>query len=146
MEISKDTQAVIEALDNFTEGSLRKKNDITYLLEIGASYGFYEEIATFIFSGKVLWNLFKTIKKTTIDTQTLIGVQKEFQTTLEVIRELILKFKEYGDETYQKRLQNTYLEVTKGCILNIVDLCHDFGKLKEMQTKIKNGINEVGNT
>lgn len=141
MEISKDTQAVVEALDNFAEGSLRKKNDITFLLEIGASYGFYEEIANFIFSGKILWNLFKTIKKTTTDTETLIGVQKEFQNTLEVIRELILKFKEFGDESYQKRLQDTYLEVTKGCVLNIVDLCHDFGKLKDMQTKIKSGAN-----
>lgn len=141
MEISKDTQAVIEALDNFAEGSLRKKNDITYILEIGASYGFYEEISTFIFSGKVLWNLFKTIKKTTVDTETLIGVQKEFKNTLEVIRELILKFKEYGDEKFQKRLQDTYLEVTKGCVLNIVDLCHDFGKLKDMQSKYKNSPN-----
>lgn len=137
MEISNDTLLVIEALDNFSEGTLRKKNDFTYILEISASFNLDKEFSEFVFTGKVLWNLFKTIKKPNNDQESLIGVQKEFEKSLESIRALLFIFQSYSEESFQNRLQITYLELTKGCVLNIVDLCHDFGKFKDMQTKIK---------
>lgn len=137
MEISQDTLLVIEALDNFSEGSLRKKNDLTNILEISATYNLDKEIAEFIFTGKVLWNLYKTIKRPDNNHESLAGVQKEFEISLESIRTLLFKFQSYAEESFQKRLQVTYLELTKGCVLNVVDLCHDFGKFKDMQTKIR---------
>ena len=132
---------VIEALDNFSEGTLRKKNDVTNIFEVCASFNLTSEIETFIFSGKVLWNLYKTIKRPDVEKETLTGVQNEFQNTLEKIREILTTIQNNSDEIYQKRLEETYLQMTKGCVLNIVDLCHDFGKFKDMQAKLKSAMN-----
>lgn len=137
MEISQDTLLVIEALNNFSENTLRKKNDLTIILELAATYNLDKELSEFIFTGKVLWNLFKTIKRPNNDQESMSGVQKEFEVSLESIRALLIKFQTLSDNKFQKRLQDTYLEMTKGCVLNIVDLCHDFGKFKDMQTKIR---------
>ena len=137
MEISQDTLLVIEALNNFSENTLRKKNDLTIILELAATYNLDKELSEFIFTGKVLWNLFKTIKRPNNDQESMSVIQKEFEVSLESIRALLVKFQTLSDKTFQKRLQDTYLEMTKGCVLNIVDLCHDFGKFKDMQTKIK---------
>ena len=141
MEISKDTLLVIEAIDNYSEGTLRKKNDLTNIFEICASFNLTKEIETLIFSGKILWNLYRTIKRPDLEQDTLVGVQNEFQNTLEKIREVLISIQNNSEETFQKRLQDTYLEMTKGCVLNIVDLCHDFGKFKDMQNTIKNAQN-----
>lgn len=141
MEISKDTLLVIEAIDNYSEGTLRKKNDLTNIFEICASFNLTKEIETLIFSGKILWNLYRTIKRPDVEQDTLVGVQNEFQNTLEKIREVLISIQNNSEETFQKRLQDTYLEMTKGCVLNIVDLCHDFGKFKDMQNTIKNAQN-----
>lgn len=141
MEISKDTLLVIEAIDNYSEGTLRKKNDLTNIFEICASFNLTKEIETLIFSGKILWNLYRTIKRPDVEQDTLVGFQNEFQNTLEKIREVLISIQNNSEETFQKRLQDTYLEMTKGCVLNIVDLCHDFGKFKDMQNTIKNAQN-----
>lgn len=141
MEISKDTLLVIEALDSFSEGTLRKKNDLTNIFEICASYNLTKEIETLIFSGKILWNLYRTIKRPDVEQDTLVGVHNEFQNTLEKTREVLTTIQSNSDEQFQKRLQETYLEMTKGCVLNIVDLCHDFGKFKDMQAKLKSAMN-----
>lgn len=137
MEISQDTIAVINVLDSYTKGSIRKKSDLTYILEICASYNLTQEIESLIFNGKVFGNLYKTLKKYEPGDKSLVGIQIEFEETLEKLKNVLSTIQTYSDADFAKRLEVTYLEMRKGCVLNLVDLCYDLGQFKDMQSEAK---------
>ena len=63
MELSEDTQKVLEFLDNYSESGIRKRNDIASILEISASYNLHTLFNNIVFTGKSIWNLFLKIRK-----------------------------------------------------------------------------------
>lgn len=135
MEISQDTQNFINAVDEYTQGKLRKKNDVSVCFEVGATFGGEQELASLIFNGKVLWNLSQKIKTTSKDAEGLENVQREFEKALEYQRNNLLSVQSQLDEKDAKRFQEIYLDMTRGAVLNIIDISHDFAIIKDMQQK-----------
>lgn len=135
MEISQDTKNFIQAIDDYTQGKLRKKNDLTVCFEVGATFGGEQELASMIFNGKVLWKLSQKIKNTPKDAEGIELVQKEFEKALETQRVTIQAINSKLDEKDSKRFQEIYLDMTRGAVLNIIDLSHDFAIVKDMQNK-----------
>lgn len=137
MELSQDTQNVIQAIDDSANGTLRKKNDLGTILELGASFGKIAEVTNLIFNGKIIWNLSKQLKKLDSSAEGLHLIQNEFENTLEIFRQNLIVLQEIANKETKDRFQNIYLELTKGCVLNIIDLSHDFAKLKDLQDNAK---------
>ncbi len=137
MELSQDTQNVIQAIDEHSKGTLRKKNDIGFILELGASFGMINEVANLIFQGKIIWNLSKQLKKLDSTADGLNLIQREFENSLEDFRMNLMNLQSKADEMIFERFQTVYLDQTRGCVLNIIDLSHDFSKLKDLQINSK---------
>lgn len=135
MEISQDTQNFINAVDEFTQGKLRKKNDVSVCFEVGATFGGEQELASLIFNGKVLWNLSQKIKTSPKDAEGIENVQREFEKALETQRNNLLSVQSQLDEKDSKRFQEIYLDMTRGAVLNIIDISHDFAIIKDLQQK-----------
>lgn len=133
MQISNDTLAFIEIVDEYAGGELRKKNDLALCFEVGATYGGAEELGNLIFEGKILWNLFRKIKSSTNEDAGIEQVRREFESSLN-------RFKDYLSSVFEKlrgedrqRFEDVYFQFTRGSVLNITDLAHDLAKVKDLQ-------------
>ncbi len=137
MQISKDTLSVVNYLDEYSNGSLRKKNDIATILELGASSNSAQLLNKLIFSAKSCWNLFNKIKKIDSGTDGFVLIEKEFNKTMIEIENHLNELLEYADDEIIERFEKIYLANTQGSAKNIVDLSYDLSVLKNLQSEMK---------
>ena len=139
MQISKDTQAVVEYLDRFSNGTLRKKNDVATILEIAASNNASKMMNDLIFTSKSVWNLYMKIKKSSNATDGAQLLEREFNKSVVLMANLVDKFMDFGDDEVLERFQKVYLADTSGATKNLIDLAYDFSVLKNLQADMKAG-------
>jgi len=138
MEISRDTESVVNFLDEISEGSLRKKNDLGILLEAGATFSLEENISSMIFEGSSLWNLYGTLKRASIGTENQENLNLTFRTTAMKFINLLVDIVGYiEDVSVKKRFEEIYFQSTDGTLKNMIDLAHDFSILKDIQNNLK---------
>lgn len=135
MELSPDTQAVLNYLDGAVEGGLRKKNDIGTMLELGATHDEADLFNDLTRTGKGLWNVYNTLRRTTVGSEGYNVLEREFGTLLNEIREKIALLVNHLDDESLKRFDDVYFGMTQGVIRNLVDLAHDLAKLKDLQNE-----------
>jgi len=97
LKLSDDTLKVLDFLDNYSEGGIRKRNDIALLLEIAASFNLYELFNNIVFTGKSVWNLSKKMKKIDPNQEGADLVRKEFARQLEELKKYLYYFFIYYD-------------------------------------------------
>ena len=138
MKIGEDTQKVLDFLDDFSEGGIRKRNDIALLLEVAASFNQHEVFNQLVFTGKSVWNLSKKIKKIDPHQEGAELVRTEFSKQLDELKRLLLLLVDQSeDKEMAERFDTTYFIITQGAVKNLTDLSHDLSVMKDMQTKSK---------
>lgn len=138
MEISKDTQNVVGTVESFTEKSLLKKNDFSLLVELSATFNHIEAFTQAVFNGTAFFKLSKKLNKIDPNDETAVNFKKEFEYYLEMFKTNLSEIsQDLEDDSLVKRLNETYFELTRGCVLNLIDLAHDFTLFKQMQTSNK---------
>jgi hypothetical protein len=138
MEISKDTQNVVDTVESFTEKKLQKKNDFSVIMELAVSNLLIDEYGKAIFNGTAFFKLSKSLNKIDPNDESATNFKKEFESYLEQFKTNIQTItKQLDDNTLVERFDITYYQLTRGCVLNLIDLAHDFAIFKEMQTHSK---------
>lgn len=143
MKISDDTRRVIEFLEAYSEEGLRKKNDLEVLLEISASRGDFAFANKLIFTGKSVFKLYKTFKKSTGNNADALKTQ--LGSSIEDLRRLLRSATDDADEQIKKRFEETYFVDTNGAVANLIDLSHDLSVLKDLQTDRNQSIKQQNN-
>jgi hypothetical protein len=136
MNISDDTKAVVEYLDKFA-GGLRKKNDMMLVLEICATFDGALLLNKLIFSGKSVWNLSKTLRRISPDDDGAPLIQKEMLRGVGEMKEFLTEMILRAEDADKKRFDDIYFPETRGALKNLVDLAHDLGKFKDLQSDSK---------
>lgn len=134
MQLSNDTQKVVEILQEISNNSLRKPNDTGSILELGATYGKSELVNNLIFTGKSLWNISAKMKKVNPGQEGIEVLQKEITRLFSEFQSLLAEFKELADVDFNERLDSIYLAQTRGCLKNAIDLSFDLSCLKDLQS------------
>lgn len=130
MLISEDTLRVVNYLQEFSNNTLRKRNDIEYILEIGATKSNPLLVKNIIFVGKSIWNLSKTFSRSQKDNQNL---HRELENSFYELQMLLTSLIENIENSeIIDRFSNVYLSKSSGCLRNAIDLSHDLSKLKEL--------------
>jgi hypothetical protein len=141
-EISEDTLNVVNTLKAYSQNGLRKEKDFKYILEYCVRNGDDTLIVSLLQAGAALRNLSVKLADSSLPDDAAVLVQKEFQSQLERFRDLIagvragfgesqdMFLKDLGD-----RMDEIYLDQTKGNVLNLIDLASDFYLFKTMQTE-----------
>lgn len=138
MDISHDTQQVLEFLDYFSGNTLRKRSDLAVLLELSASYDLSEQINELIFQGTYFKNLNQAIRKAVADPSALEKMEKEIRISFEKMKTQIFSIIEnLDDPELIKRFHDLYFSNTQGCFRNMFDLSSDLSLLKEIQNTLK---------
>lgn len=138
MEISKDTQNVVDTVESFTEKKLQKKNDFSVIMELAVSNLMIEEYGHAVFNGTAFFKLSKSLNKINPNEESASNFKKEFENYLEQFKTNIISITKHLESgTLTERFDTTYFQLTRGCVLNLIDLAHDFAIFKEMQTHSK---------
>lgn len=138
MEISPDTNQVLEFLDYFSGNTLRKRSDLAVLLELSATYNLTDQINNLIFEGTFFRNINQTIKKAATDNAATEKMEKEIKISFEKMKTLIFSIIENLDDSVLiKRFQDLYFSNTQGSFRNMYDLASDLALLKEIQNTLK---------
>jgi hypothetical protein len=138
IKISDDTIAVVDFLDKFTNGNLRKKGDLELILEIAATFNESDILNRLIFASKSVWNISSKLKKVNPTADGIELLQKEMERNCIDMTEYLKVFYQYADDSSKKRFEDVYLQLTRGAFKNLIDLAHDFAKFKELQMISRN--------
>lgn len=133
MQISEDTQKVMNFLIEYSNGNLRKPDDVAILLETSATYDLSFEINDLSFHSKSLWNMHKTLKRNEPNDDSITNIRKEIEKTYQIMLNLLANIVSLADEEDKSRFDQNYFQRTTGCFLNIIDLAHDFAMFKNLQ-------------
>ena len=137
MDISEDTQRVLNFLQDFCDGNLRKSNDIASLLEIAAINLKAKEMNDLIFTGASICLISQKIKKLKDNEEGTNQLAEELHRNINEISRLLQCFSSLAPTEIQKRIERIYLVNDYGSFLNIIDLSHDLSILKDLQNKLK---------
>jgi hypothetical protein len=140
MQISRDTNEVLDFLDYFTGNNLRKKNDLGILLEISAVNSFSNEISDMIFNFSYLWKLNKSLSKTRTNETDTSNLKKEYSEISSLIISQIQTIIDNSEEEVKERFEKVYFGSGIGFQRNLLDLAHDFAGLKELQNEMKRNL------
>lgn len=134
MNLSEQTSAVLAYFEEYAGFTLRKKNDFAEILEIASKQESAEEFNAAVFAGKVVWNLYNTLRKITSEQDGYRNVEQEFATAVHHLREHLVFFADESDDAaLQQRFEEVYLGVSQGTMRNLVDLAHDLARFKDLQ-------------
>ncbi len=139
MIISEDTQAVVEYLDQYCQNNLRKKNDISTILELAAQQLNAELVVDLSFHGSAMWKVFGVMRKSTPGSEGFALLEEEFANAMNSIRTHLLAVSQSADDEVKQRFHEVYLDVHAGAIRNLCDLAHDLAQFKELQNHLKRG-------
>jgi hypothetical protein len=135
MPISEHTQSVIAYFDTYSGFTLRKKNDLSEILDIAATSGDAENFNATVFTGKIVWNLYSQLRKITSGDTAYANIEQEFANAVNALREYVLLFANLSeDAAVKQRFQEVYLDVNQGTMRNLVDFAHDLARFKDMQS------------
>lgn len=137
MPISPQTALALEYMDNYTGNNLRKRNDLGEILETASTQDSADEFNALVFKGKVVWNLYSTLRKTPHNNEGYAHLEQEFSTSVHELREQLVFFAAHSANDTATRFQEVYLGTGQGTMRNIVDLAHDLARFKDMQNDAK---------
>jgi hypothetical protein len=133
MTLSEQTEAVLAYFDHYTGHNVRKRADIGAVLETASTQDAAEEFNGIVFAGKIVWNLYNTLRKITSGQEGYQHVEREFSSAVQDFREKLLFFVATMPTETQQRFSDIYLGVGQGTMRNIVDMAHDLARFKDMQ-------------
>jgi hypothetical protein len=137
MQISDDTLAVVNYLNDFTSGNLRKKNDIEVIIEICASYNGAETLNRLIFASKSVWNISTKLRKVNPSADGIELLRKELERGCSEMTNYLKDIISLADKDLNDRFNDIYFLSTRGTIKNLIDLAHDLSQLKDLQQRAR---------
>lgn len=137
MELSPDTEEVLNFLDLVTGENLRKRNDLGTILEVLAKGNKANLANDLIFYGSALWNTFKISKRNQENVESE-KIRAELPQLFTKISDMLTEISGYLSGKDQIHFDKVYLQSTSGCQRNIIDLCFDLNELKKVQIVLKN--------
>lgn len=135
MKISDDTKSVVQFLNDYAKGGLRKLNDIEIIFELTATYDGADELNRLVFAGKSVWNISSKLRKVIPGSDGIELLQKEMLRNVEEMIKWLSMIMEFGDDESKKRFDNIYFAQTSGALKNIIDLSHDLAVFKDIQSE-----------
>ncbi len=134
MYISDDTNAVVNFLNDFTNGNLRKLNDFAAIIELSATFNGIDVLNRLIFTSKIVWNVYLKIKRITPTEEGINLLESEMERSIiEMLQYLKVIIEKADDDDLIIRFNDVYFQNSRGSILNLIDLAHDFAKFKDLQ-------------
>lgn len=137
MELSDDTKNLLAAMDEFTEHALRKRNDFGTIFELAAAYGHADAMEKLVFESAAVWKLASKIKKAAGGDEGFHLIKREFESSVQKMLSFIREIMANAENQTTLRFEENYYDNSRGNLLNLIDLAHDFARFKDLQREIR---------
>mgnify|MGYP001773220184 CR=1 FL=1 len=137
MELSPDTEAVLEYLQAYSGNTLRKVRDVGLILEVAAQQNAPALAQDIIFTGAALWRVYRVWKRLPPSAEGYRTVVDTFSESITALRKLLQQLLQDAPPEVQERFQQTYLRLAEGAVRNLVDLAHDLSWFKQLQNEMR---------
>jgi predicted translin family RNA/ssDNA-binding protein len=137
MIISEDTKQVIEFIGEVFPDSISNINELTAILEIGATFGLHELINDLVFTAASIQYLKKTIISSPISNNSTDKMKIEFQRSIQDLRDMMGKINRIALDNKLDINFDQYLEKNQGSVEKLLSLSSDLSLIKEVQNKLK---------
>ncbi|MEI7811254.1 MAG: hypothetical protein WCJ01_02390 [Ignavibacteria bacterium] len=127
-----DIQTIIKEVDELSGGKLKRKEDLSRLLEISIKSKKPELIATASFSAKFLTGLLSIIRRgeSLIDDTVLAGYINEYMENLNKLKSGINEITSDGGKFIRQIFEEKYMAMTSESLNNLTELCSDLSWYK----------------
>jgi len=152
MELSRKTEELVNALQQFSGNKIKNETDLSFLIEISALPGQKEVFKDIQFTAKYLNGLGKVLH-TNISTSAAtnakengkpvtsedakLKIMKEFETHIRKLSELLKTFVAKTEEKERTDFEDKYLGMNRGSLQNLTTLIYDLSWLKSYNNRKK---------
>jgi hypothetical protein len=133
MELSPETESVINFLNESVEGGLRKRNDVGIILELAMRADNSDTFNAITLTGTGAWKVYGTLRRVRPGDEGYRLLEEEFARQLNALREHIATLMPEASDDTLRRFDDVYFGMSQGVMRNLVDLSHDLAKIKDLQ-------------
>ena len=129
----------IEEIENYSGNRLKRKDDLTTLIELGYSNNQNDVIEDLCFTAKYVQGLFRVLKQAAgnSEIQNTARIKTDLSVNLEKVKEKIEELLINSDEKTGNYLKKTYLELSQNSLFSLTELLNDLEWTKKYLNQVK---------
>jgi len=138
MVLSEDVLNILNYLEGYSEGGLRKREDFGLLMEFAATANNHTLFNELLFLGSAFSRLYSSLRKTDPNNEGYSLLESEFTNIAEQLRDTMAKILSVcEDNDIIDNFETKYYSNTQGSLRNLIDIANDLNKLKQVQNNEK---------
>jgi len=137
MQISDDTNHVINFIEDVFPDSIQNTNDLANILEIGALFGLHTQINELIFTATAIQYMKKRIISAPANDSSTEKMKIELQKSLQDFKEMLQNIKQIAKGNNLDVNFRSYLSENTSSVENLISISSDLALLKEVQNKMR---------
>ncbi len=134
----KNAIEIVEAVDKFSNGKLREKKSLEFLIKVAMENEMMELIDELAFQSKFLWRVFSFFQSGREFDEVDNGefksrILSQIEESVEKIRTMLSSLIEKSSELERENFINKFLRMDAESFANFMNLVHDFYWLKNWE-------------
>lgn len=128
----ESAENIIAELDDYSKESLKRKEDLERIIELGIKHNKIAVLEDTAFTGKYLYGLFSIIRRgeNAVDEAVLQKYMQEFTENVEKLKAGLKELIEPASSFFKNIFHDKYFSLTQESMINLNDLCSDLNYLK----------------
>lgn len=135
MKISDDTKRVVQFIEDIYPNAIQKKDDLSSILEIGATYNLHTQINELIFTAASIKFMRKKLISSPVNDASTDKIKIEFQRSLKDFKSMVQNISKIAEENQFNISFKHFLNSDADSIANLIALSSDLSLLKNVQKK-----------
>jgi hypothetical protein len=129
----------IKEIEDFSGNQLKRKEDLSTLIQLGYSNEQKEIIEDLSFTSKYVQGLFRVLKQASGNTeiQNFSQIKTDITNNLEKVKEKIEQLISNADESTKRYFRDNYLQLSQNSLFNLTELMSDLEWTKKFLNQVK---------
>lgn len=130
---------LLEELEEFSGDQLKRKKDLSTLIQLGYTHGQDEIIEDLSFTSKYVQGLFRVLNRASgiNDIQNIDLIKTDLSNSIGKVKKQIEQLLTNADDPTKSYFTDNYLQLSQNCMFNLSELMSDLEWTKKYLNRIK---------
>ena len=140
--MKEKTKKLIDEIEEYSGNNLRRKEDLTTLIQAGYSNDQEELIEEICFTSKYIQGLFRVLQRASgnHEIQNINQIKNDLSLNLEKVKKMIGEILTNTNDPAREYFSENYLRMSQTSLLNLTELINDFEWMKKYLNQVKRTI------
>ena len=137
--MKEKTKKLIDEIEEYSGNNLRRKEDLTTLIQAGYSNDQEELIEEICFTSKYIQGLFRVLQRASGNNEirNINQIKNDLTINLEKVKKLIGEILINTNDPAREYFSENYLRMSQDSLLNLTELMNDFEWMKKYLNRVK---------